>query len=268
MKVLIIGAGNMGKAFIESFLKDAFLNPNQVSVIEKNEKQQNPLKELNITNIYPDFGDFVPKQDVIILATKPQDAHIVYSNLREYIQPNQIILSIMAGITIETISQQLGTTKIVRCMPNLPCQLGIGVTGFYADKSIDAEKAVEIKKLIECTGLAIQLKEESELHSITAISGSGPAYVFYFMNAMIEQAKQFGYSEDEACNMVAQTFEGAVALYKANNLSCLEWINRVASKGGTTEAAISKFNQLKLDNTIQEGMQSALNRSVEMSKID
>lgn len=266
MNSLIVGAGNMGKAFIESFLKNNFLQPNQIAVVEKTETQQEEIKKIGITNVFSDFDDSITKQDIVILATKPQDAHIVYPQIKKYIQSSSIILSIMAGITIDDISQQLCTNRIVRCMPNLPCQLGVGVTGFFVSPAIEQVWVDVIEKMLVCTGIAIRLKEESELHSVTAISGSGPAYVFYFMQAMIEQAIRFGYNEQDATQMVAQTFDGAIQLFKKNNYTCEEWIRKVASKGGTTEAAIQSFDDSFVNNGVKEGLQAAFQRSIEMSK--
>jgi pyrroline-5-carboxylate reductase len=267
MKILIIGGGNMGKSFIESFLKAKLVLPTQITVVEKSLTQQDLLRELNITQIYTTLGNFVTENELIILATKPQDAHSIYPDLKKYLTNSQTILSIMAGITVDEMSEKLETSNIIRCMPNLPCQLGLGVTGFFVAKDVEINKALQIQKLIETTGLSIQLDQEQKLHTITAISGSGPAYIFYFMNAMIEQAQAFGYSTAEASSMVTQTFLGAAELFKQNNITCEEWMNRVASKGGTTEAALQVFHENNLSKIIQKGILAAHNRSEEMSQI-
>ena len=264
MKILIIGGGNMGRSFAQSFLN--VVTTEDLFIIEKNEQQIELLKQDGIKNIERTFGDFIKDIQIIVLATKPQDVNIIYENLQPYINQTAIALSIMAGISIQNIQDSLGIQKVVRCMPNLPCQIGLGVTGFMIDNSIPKDETDFIVQLLNSTGVAVQLFEEDQLNAITAISGSGPAYVFYFMQSMVEQAKQYGFSEKDAENIVAQTFLGAVHLFQKNQLSNQEWIQRVASKGGTTEAAIHIFNQENIDKNIQKGMNAALNRSRALSK--
>jgi pyrroline-5-carboxylate reductase len=123
-----------------------------------------------------------------------------------------------------------------------------------------------VRKLLETTGISIQLYDEDKLNAVTAVSGSGPAYIFYFMDAMIQKTMEFGFTHTEASKMVEQTFLGAVELYKVNDLSCKEWIDKVASKGGTTEAALKQFNQSNININIQNGMEDAMQRSRELSK--
>jgi len=266
MNVLIIGGGNMGRSFAESFLNAKVLSHKQLTVIEKDHAQIQELNRMKLGQVYNDYGDFIFDKDLIILAVKPQDAYAVYPNLKTYIQEKHIVLTIMAGVQIQEVEQQLGTNKVIRCMPNLPCQIGLGVTGFMVSETIPQRDIDFIRKLLETTGASIQLYEEDQLNAITAISGSGPAYIFYFMDAMIQQTMHYGFSHTEASKMVEQTFLGAVELYKVNNLSCKEWINRVASKGGTTEAALKSFTHNNIADNIQKGMDAALNRSRELSK--
>lgn len=265
MKIVIIGGGNMGKSFAQSFLNANLIAYKDLFIVEKNEQQIAILKQEGIQNIETAIHSFIESMDIIILATKPQDASVIFDDIRPFIQEKQIVLSIMAGVSIQTIQESLNTKKVVRCMPNLPCQIGLGVTGFLMDNSIAHEQSSYILQLLNTTGIAIALKEEDQLNAITAISGSGPAYVFYFMQSMVEQAKNYGFSEKDAEKIVAQTFLGAVELFLKNDLSNQEWIQRVASKGGTTEAAISIFNQNNIAKSIQDGLDAALNRSRALS---
>ncbi|MCB0508214.1 MAG: pyrroline-5-carboxylate reductase [Bacteroidetes bacterium] len=266
MNVLIIGGGNMGRSFAESFLNAKVLTHKQLTVIEKDPAQIQELNRMKLGQVYNDYGDFISEKDLIILAVKPQDAYSVYPKLQPYIQEKHIILTIMAGISIQEVEQKLNTNKVIRCMPNLPCKIGIGVTGFMVSETIAQRDIDFVRKLLETTGASIQLYEEDKLNAITAISGSGPAYIFYFMDAMIQQTMEFGFTLTEASKIVEQTFLGTVELYKVNDLSCKEWINKVASKGGTTEAAISTFNQFNIAEHIQKGMEAAIQRSRELSK--
>ena len=266
MNVLIIGGGNMGRSFAESFLNAKVLTHKQLTVIEKDHAQIQELNRMKLGQVYNDYGDFILEKDIIILATKPQDAYAVYPKLKPFITDKHIVLTIMAGVQIADVENNLATKKVIRCMPNLPCQIGMGVTGFMVSESIPQRDADFVRKLLETTGASIQLYNEDQLNAITAVSGSGPAYVFYFMDAMIQKTMEFGFTHSEASKIVEQTFLGTVELYKVNNLSCKEWIDKVASKGGTTEAALKEFNQKNISDNIQRGLDAARERSRELNK--
>ena len=266
MNVLIIGGGNMGRSFAGSFLNAKILTHKQLAIIERDHTQIQELNRLKLGQIFTEFNNSISERELIILAIKPQDAYSVYPQLKPFITDKHIVLSIMAGVKITEIEHQLGTNKVIRAMPNLACQIGMGVTGFMVSETIPQKDTDFIRKLLETTGASIQLYDEDKLNAITAISGSGPAYIFYFMDAMIQKTIEYGFSLTEASKIVEQTFLGAVDLYKVNDLSCKEWINRVASKGGTTEAAIKQFNQSAVADGIQKGLDSALLRSRELSK--
>ena len=266
MNVLIVGGGNMGRSFAQSFLNAKILTHKQLTIIEKDAAQIAELNRIKLGQVYNEFGDFITEKDLIIIAVKPQDAHAIYPKLSPFINEKHIILTIMAGVSIATLEEHLQTKKVVRAMPNLPCQIGMGVTGFMVSEKISQHDVDFIRKLLETTGGTIQVYDEDKLNAITAISGSGPAYVFYFMDAMINKSMEMGFSHTEASKIVEQTFLGAVELYKVNNLSCKEWIEKVASKGGTTEAAIRQFNQQAVSENIELGLEKALLRSRELSK--
>ena len=265
MKVLIIGGGNMGKSFAESFLNAKVLTQRDLTILEKDQEQIQELKNMKLGEVIGAYGDFIKEKDLIILAVKPQDADGVYPHLKPYINENHVILTVMAGVKIEEVESQLGTNKVIRAMPNLCCQVGLGVIGFMASNTIPQRNIDAIRKLLETTGISIQLYEEDQLNAITAVSGSGPAYVFYFMNAMIQKSMSYGFTLTEASKMVEQTFLGAVELYKVNELSCEQWIERVASKGGTTEAALKHFNNNDVGIQIQEGVEQAVKQSIKLS---
>ena len=167
---------------------------------------------------------------------------------------------------MDTIRQALGVTKVVRAMPNLPAQTGSGMTAYTAADEVTRIELVMIQNLLSTTGKAIYVEKESAIDAATAISGSGPAYVYYFMQSMTEAARQLGFSESEAEILVAQTFSGALDLYNSSNFSCNDWIKRVASKGGTTEAALRSFGDNDLQKHIAEGAKAAFSRAVELGK--
>ncbi|MCC6411557.1 MAG: pyrroline-5-carboxylate reductase, partial [Saprospiraceae bacterium] len=148
----------------------------------------------------------------------------------------------------------------------LPAQIGSGVTAFTSTDQVTRIELVTVQNLLNATGKTLYVEKEHSIDAATAISGSGPAYVYYFMNAMIDAAKNMGFSPSEAELLVSQTFSGAVDLYHNADLSCESWISRVASKGGTTEAALRVFSQKALHEAIVEGAQAALQRATELGR--
>lgn len=266
MKILIIGGGNMGLTYAQSFLRSHITNKQNMMLLERSSEKAAELALKDIGTVYGRPEDCIQNADIIILAVKPQDAPTLFESLKPYIDDQQVFLSIMAGVKIETISKSLGAKKIIRAMPNLPAQIGLGMTAFTSSDEVTRIELVMVQNLISTTGKAIYVENESAIDSATAISGSGPAYVFFFMKSMIQAATQMGFSNSEAELLVSQTFRGAVDLYSKSNYDCDQWIKRVASKGGTTEAALKSFNENKVYVDIIEAAQAALNRAIELGK--
>ena len=265
MNILVIGGGNMGKTFAQSFLNAHIIRKDQLHILEKDEKKVEELNKLDLGIAYCEPGEYIRTADIIILAVKPQDIQTIYPIIKPYMNEEQIMLSIMAGIRIADIKRNSGAKRVVRAMPNLPCQVGKGVTAYFSSKEVPDKDITFIQLLLETTGLALRLEEEDKLDAITAISGSGPAYVFYFMEAMIQAGIQMGFDKESATRLTLQTFAGSVELFKANDISCLEWIKRVSSKGGTTEAALQVFDQHNIKNGIGKGLLRAEQRAKELS---
>jgi pyrroline-5-carboxylate reductase len=190
----------------------------------------------------------------------------LFQEIQGLTDPGQVLLSIMAGVRMETMAQALGMRKITRAMPNLPAQIGAGVTAFSSMDEVTRIELVMVQNLLNTTGKTVYVDKEDMLDAATAISGSGPAYVYYFMHAMIEAAKQMGFSPSEAELLVGQTFTGAIDLYNKSDLSCQEWISKVASKGGTTEAALKIFQEKGIYEGITAGANAALKRAGELGK--
>ncbi len=266
MKILIIGGGNMGLTYAQSFLRSHITDKKNMMLLERSPEKAAELALKDIGTVYGNPEDCIKKADIVIFAVKPQDAPMLLESLKEHVDSQQVFLSIMAGIKIETIANLLGATKIIRAMPNLPAQIGMGMTAFTSSDEVTRIELVMVQNLISTTGKAIYVEKESSIDAATAISGSGPAYVFYFMKSMIQAANQMGFSNSEAELLVSQTFRGAVDLYSKSNFDCDQWIQRVASKGGTTEAALKSYTDNKVHEDIIEAAQAALKRAIELGK--
>jgi len=266
MKILIIGGGNMGKTYARSLLRAHLVKPEDLMVLERSPEQAEKLRGESIGVVHTDPAHCLNVADLIILAVKPQDSSALFATLRPSTDPQQVYLSIMAGVTIETIRKGLGVEKVIRAMPNLPAQIGLGMTSYTASDAVTRIELVLVQNLLNTTGKAIYVDNEYAIDATTAISGSGPAYVLYFMQAMIEVAQEMGFNASQAELLVAQTFRGAVELQMKNDANCEEWIQRVSSKGGTTEAAINSFKATSVFADIKNGAKAALARAEELGR--
>lgn len=264
MKILIIGGGNMGKTYASSFLRSHITEKDDMMILERLVSKQSSLEAEDIGTIYTDPTKCLPKADLIILAVKPQDTKELFESLKPHINPQQVFLSIMAGVKIDSIRTALGIEKIVRAMPNMPAQIGKGMTAFNSTDQVTRIELVMVQNLLNTTGKTVYVENEALIDAATAISGSGPAYVYFFMNAIKEAAIQMGFKDREAELLTSQTFQGAVDLYNKADLSFESWIDKVASKGGTTEAAIDQFESSELHKMIKHGVQAALKRAIDL----
>src|SRR5690606_14850544 len=208
----------------------------------------------------------LPKADVVLIAVKPVHAASLMEEMKSMISAEQLFVSIMAGVTIDTIKNGLDAVKVVRAMPNLPAQVGLGMTSFTGSDEVSRLELAAIEQLLDTTGRSISLTSESEIDASTGISGSGPAYIFYFMQAMTDAALKMGFSEADARLLVGQTFSGAVELFNSSTLSPEDWMAKVASKGGTTRAALDSMDDNNVNALIQEAAYAAFHRAEEDRK--
>lgn len=266
MKILIIGGGNMGMTYAKSFLRSHITNKDNMMILEKSPEKAEELSKKEIGAVFGSPEACVTGADLVILAVKPQDSAALFESIRPHVHPQQVFLSIMAGVKVATIAQGLGVQKIIRAMPNLPAQIGMGMTAFTSSDEVTRIELVTVQNLMNTTGKTLYVADEAFIDAATAISGSGPAYVWFFMKALIEAAREMGFSHSEAELLVGQTFLGAIELYNATNVSCDTWIERVSSKGGTTEAALRAYNNNAVHADIISGAMAALRRAEELGK--
>ncbi len=266
MKILIIGGGNMGQTYAKSFLRSHIADEKNMMILEKSPEKAAELSQKNVGTIYSEPAECLTRADLIILAVKPQDVLTLFSSISSMIDPQQVVLSIMAGVKIKTIVEGLGVEKIIRAMPNLPAQIGMGMTAFTSSEAVTRIELVTVQNLLNTTGKTIYVEDEFLIDAATAISGSGPAYVWFFMNAVMKAASKMGFNQSEAELLVIQTFHGAIDLFNKSNHSFEEWIKRVQSPGGTTEAALESYRQTLVEDDIIKGADAALNRAIELGK--
>ena len=256
----------MGLTYARGFLKSHNVELGNMYILERSLEKTEELRSLEIGQVYSNPGEYIKLMDLIVLAVKPQDINKLFESIKDYIDPQQLILSIMAGVKMSTISKGLNAAKVIRAMPNLPAQIGAGMTVYTSSEEVTRIELVTVQNLLSASGKTIYVEREEMLNAATAVSGSGPAYVFYFMQSLIEAAKEMGFTQSEAELMTHQTFKGAVDLFNKYDFTCEEWIKKVSSKGGTTEAAIKGFDAKVVSKGFKEGVQAALLRAEELSR--
>ena len=274
------GFGNMAQAIYQRMNRRAYDN---IFIIEKSKKRINEINNIydnfNVTHykstkIIKNLSDSkITYFDTILLAVKPSDMKSVCAQLKPLIEEEPLIISIAAGIGSLKIKKYLDNSsyyKLARAMPNLCAKKGMAITGLFGDPNCYGKNGgkmlgKDVSKIFSKIGKVLWVKKESDLDSVTAISGSGPAYIYYIMNAMIDAAEELGLERNNAQKLVAQTIIGAGETGKdIHNLT--NEIGKVSSKGGTTEKAIDVFKQKKLDTVIKQAIKSAHKRSKELSK--
>lgn len=266
MKILVIGVGNMGMTFAEGMAASPLLDRRKLMVYDISTVKMSLLRGMKIFDVYDSIEACLPQAELIFLVVKPYQCPELFKTLKPLLNPEQLVISLMAGVSIKGIQDGLGIRKVVRTMPNLPAQVGKGITTYIEAPEVSREELSTVRELLDTTGKSVKVENENFIDASTGISGSGPAYVFYFMQSMIEAALRMGFSEQDSRLLVSQTFEGAVELFNRNNLSPETWMERVASKGGTTRAALDYMEDHKVKELIKNAAYAAFDRAVELGK--
>jgi pyrroline-5-carboxylate reductase len=266
MKIAIVGCGNMGMAFARSFVQYDLVKRENLLLIEKSSERSEQLRNEKEGVVVDTIGEAISAYDLVILSIKPQDFSSMAPELKKYLKPEQIVLSIMAGIPMSRIENELNHKAIVRAMPNTPAMLGQGITGYFAAEGISFQKLQRVDNLINATGRSVYVESEDMIDAITALSGSGPAYFYYVVKHMVEAGKKMGFDEGLSRLLVKQTMLGSYHLINNAEKSLDELITAVASKGGTTEAALETFEKFGLGDSLISGILNAEKRAKELSK--
>lgn len=262
IKIGIMGAGNMAGAIAKGIISGSVVNAADITISDIDADKLNKFKNDGI-NTTLDNEALFKSSDYIILAVKPQIAKKVLASLKVAAQGKKII-SIMAGITKSMIKEMLGNDiKVARIMPNTPCLLGMGMCAVDAS-DFDNSGKILVMDIFGSLGKVIDLPEKF-FHAVTAVSGSGPAYVYMFIDAMIKGGIKAGLSEATAKTLALQTFRGSTAMVEeCSDIGQL--IKNVCSPGGTTIQAVNYYNENSLEDTIMEGIDLCEKRSRELSE--
>jgi pyrroline-5-carboxylate reductase len=266
MKISFIGGGNMATALIAG-LAGKVAQAADIHVVDPNADALARLREQYGVTTSPDIGAAVAASDVIVLAVKPQQMRDVTVHLQSQLANKPLLLSIAAGIRGADLSRWLGGYgAIVRTMPNTPALIGQGITGMVAMAGVSAAQKDAADSIMRAVGQTVWLDEESLIDPVTAVSGSGPAYVFYFLEAMQQAAAEMGLSAEQGKALALATFTGAAQLAAQSSEPVDVLRQRVTSKGGTTYAAITSMEAAGVKEAIVAAMKAAAARGRELGE--
>lgn len=263
-----IGAGNMTYCLINGLVNNGFSAKNLWASNPSPEKLHLIEQQFGI-NTTADNIKVAETTSILILSVKPQVMKEVAKPLASIIQTNKpLVISVAAGITLNHLSQWLGSDNLplIRCMPNIPAFVGNGATGMYANKHISTLQYELAEKIMRAVGITLWVEKEETLDTIAALSGSGPAYFFFIMEALENAANDLGLSKEDARLFTLQTALGAAHLALSTNESIFELRQRVTSHGGITERALSTLKNYKVQEAFTKAVEAARNRSIEISK--
>lgn len=265
MDFAFVGGGNMGRALAAALIRQGVSKPANVLVIDPDETARELSGRLGCAVAEaPDAR--VADAPVVLLAVKPQQAPAAMAAVKPRLSDGQVVVSIMAGVTMKALQDGLEHSAVVRVMPNTPAQVGLGMNVYHAAPAVTARQLEAVESLLSASGEVLAVKSEDAIDAATAVSGSGPAYVFYVAEHWMQAARKLGFTEEEAAQLVQQTLVGATALWKNQNVPPATLREQVTSKGGTTAAALEVFRSRGLGEALEAGVARAYERARELGR--
>jgi pyrroline-5-carboxylate reductase len=263
MNITFIGGGNMASALTGGLISQGW-PASAIKVVEIATAAREQLEAKHGVTTYGALVAEAVRSECIVLAVKPQQMHEVARDLRACLE-SQLVVTIAAGIRISDLGRWLGGyRRLVRAMPNTPALVGAGVSALYAPPAVSAEERALAERILRAAGVTLWLEREDQLDAITAVSGSGPAYVFYFVEALEQAARELGLSAESARLLALETFSGAVKLATLSGESPAVLRERVTSKGGTTERALESLEADRVKEAVVRAVKAAAGRSREL----
>lgn len=265
-QIAIVGAGAMGSALINALLSRSIVAPNQIIAADPSRDICDELVRSHEVNVTTDNALACKEADIILLSVKPDVLDKVFRSLSGSIGSDALVISIVAGAKLNDLVEGLKHKSVVRCMPNTPAQIGKGITVWTESVGVSSFQHEHTKLLLEFLGRQIFVDDEKYLDMATALSGSGPAYVFLFIEALVEAGVNIGFSRTVAEELVYTTIQGSLdyAMNSSKNLSELR--TEVASPGGTTEAALRCLESREFCTIVSDAVSTAYQRSIELGK--
>ena len=266
MKVALIGGGNMGEAIASSLLSEGICTPKDIYAADISEARRQYLMQKYNIRVTPTNSDAIKDADIIIMAVKPQNLAEVLAGLSGKLKAGQLVLSIIAGARIITLQEGLRHNCIVRSMPNTPAQIGEGMTVWTATKEVTESQKNYVRSILAVMGKEIYVDDEKAIDMATAVSGSGPAYFFLFVEALTEAAIAIGLPRDTAKELALQTMLGAGQLIKKSGKEPTELRRMVTSPGGTTAEALRVFEEGAFNSLVAKAVAAAHQKAISLGK--
>ncbi|TWT26096.1 pyrroline-5-carboxylate reductase [Planomicrobium sp. CPCC 101110] len=264
MKIVCVGAGSMAESMIHGWINKRILLPEDISVMNKSDiARLEFLRDEYGVNIVEGEKTELREADFVLLAMKPKDVSAAVSAIKEKLAADTVVLSVVAGVSIKTIQKHAGILPVARAMPNTSARIGKSATGVAWSQQVTVDKQHQLRTLLSSIGGVTVVKEE-QMHAVTAVAGSGPAYVYYMAEAMTEAAVAQGLSLADATKLVRQTFDGAADMLQQADF--VELRQKVTSPNGTTAAGIAALDNLQFKKTVSACVEAAASRSQELGR--
>jgi pyrroline-5-carboxylate reductase len=266
MQITFIGGGNMAAALAGGLAARGF-DPSRIKVVELLHEARSRLSETLGVATFASAEEAAPFGDLIVLAVKPQQMRDAAASLRPHLR-GEPVLSIAAGLRTADLARWLGEdVHLLRCMPNTPSLIGYGIAALYAGPRVSGAERAAAQTVLEAVGKAVWVEDEALLDPVTAVSGSGPAYVFYFIEALEAASRSLGLPEAVGRELAIETFRGAAELAARSSESAATLRERVTSKGGTTERALASMAEDQVKEAIVRAVQAASARGRELGDL-
>jgi pyrroline-5-carboxylate reductase len=262
--IATVGSGVMAEAMIAGLLRGALVEPGRVIASHPRHERREALEREYGIRTAADNLEAVRDADVILLGIKPQMLNKVGREIGPHLRRGQLVLSVLAGATTAALTGILGHDQVVRSMPNTPARLGKGVTVWYATPETTATQRAQAGALLSALGLQLEVDDEKMVAMATAVSGTGPTYVFLVMEALIDAAVHLGFPRHVAHDLVIETLEGSTLFAKQSGMHPAELRNMVTSPGGTSAAALHELESGRLRTVLSEAVWAAFRRTVEL----
>jgi len=264
MKITFIGGGNMGEAIIAALLRKKVVTPDEINVSDVDPSRLDYLYERYGISTSTNNRTSIKEAEVVVLAVKPQILTAVLDELKGHLTPSQLVLSIIAGAGISKLRNGLNHRKIVRSMPNTPSQISEGMTVWTASPEVTKGQKGSARSILKVMGQEIEVDDEKYINMATAVSGSGPAYIFYFIESLIKAAEKLGFNCETAEKLAKQTVIGSVHLMQKSDKTPGELRRAVTSPGGTTAAALVTLDKDDFQGLIERAIKAAYDRAKEL----
>jgi len=262
--IATVGSGVMAEAIIAGVLRGRLVEPSQIVASHPRAERRQELAAVHGIRAVASNAEAVEGADIVILAIKPQMLGRVAKDIGPHLRPGQLVISVLAGATTRALTSALGHGQVVRSMPNTPARLGKGMTVWFPTPEVTADQRAQAAALLGALGVQLEVDDEKLVAMATAVSGTGPTYVFLVMEALIDAAVHLGFPRHIAHDLVIETLEGSTLFAKQSGMHPAELRNMVTSPGGTSAAALHELESGRLRTVLSEAVWAAFRRTVEL----